>query len=124
MASTINQGAYKEVRGLTRGLALLKALNAAPGGIATTTELGQACNIHRTTVKRLVETLRTAGLVRLGERDGQYCLTFEVRRLSEGFVDEAIEILSKNDALAARLPYLKEALTWRLERMIDIAEWS
>ena len=25
----------------------------------------------------------------------------------EGFVDEAIEILSKNDALAARLPYLK-----------------
>ena len=42
----------------------------------------------------------------------------------EGFVDEAIEILSKNDALAARLPYLKEALTWRLERMIDIAEWS
>ncbi len=89
MTSTINQGAYKDVRGLTRGLALLKALNAAPGGIATTTELGQACNIHRTTVKRLVETLRTAGLVRLGERDGQYCLTFEVRRLSEGFVDEA-----------------------------------
>lgn len=42
----------------------------------------------------------------------------------EGFVDEAIEILSKNDALTARLPYLKEALTWRLERMIDIAEWS
>ena len=42
----------------------------------------------------------------------------------EGFVDEAIEILSRNDALTARLPYLKEALTWRLERMIDIAEWS
>ena len=42
----------------------------------------------------------------------------------EGFVDEAIEILSRNDALAARLPYLKEALTWRLRRMIDIAEWS
>ena len=42
----------------------------------------------------------------------------------EGFVDEAIEILSKNDALTARLPYLKEALTWRLKRMIDIAEWS
>ena len=42
----------------------------------------------------------------------------------EGFVDEAIEILSRNDALTARLPYLKKALTWRLERMIDIAEWS
>ena len=42
----------------------------------------------------------------------------------EGFVDEAIETLSRNDALTARLPYLKKALTWRLERMIDIAEWS
>ena len=42
----------------------------------------------------------------------------------EGFVDEAIEILSQNDAPAARLSYLKEALTWRLERTIDIAEWS
>ena len=80
---------YKEVRGLTRGLLLLKALNASPGGIATTTELGRACAMHRTTVKRLMETLRAAGLVRHGERDGQYYLTFEVRRLSEGFADEA-----------------------------------
>lgn len=79
---------YKEVRGLTRGLQLLKALNASPGGIATTTELGRACSMHRTTVKRLMETLRAAGLVRQGERDGQYYLTFEVRRLSEGFEDE------------------------------------
>jgi IclR family mhp operon transcriptional activator len=45
--------------------------------------------MHRTTVKRLMETLRAAGLVRHGERDGQYYLTFEVRRLSEGFADEA-----------------------------------
>lgn len=83
-----SDNSYKEVRGLTRGLLLLKALNAAPGGIATTTELGRACAMHRTTVKRLMETLRAAGLVRHGERDGQYYLTFEVRRLSEGFVDE------------------------------------
>jgi IclR family mhp operon transcriptional activator len=32
--------------------------------------------------------LRLQGLVRQGERDGQYYLTFEVRRLSEGFEDE------------------------------------
>ena len=80
---------YKEVRGLARGVQLLKALNAAPGGIATTTDLGRACGMHRTTVKRLMETLRAAGMVRHGERDGQYYLTFEVRRLSEGFADEA-----------------------------------
>lgn len=80
---------YKEVRGLTRGLDVLKALNRLPGGVGSTTELGRACAIDRTTVKRLLETLRSQGLVRQGERDGQYYLTFEVRRLSEGFEDEA-----------------------------------
>ena len=42
----------------------------------------------------------------------------------EGFVDEAMGILSANDALSARLPYLREALAWRVGRMVDIAEWS
>ncbi len=80
---------YKTVRGLSRGLAVLRALNAAPGGVAGITELAQACAMHRTTVKRLLETLRTEGLVRYSDREGQYRLTFEVRRLSEGFEDEA-----------------------------------
>lgn len=80
---------YKEVRGLTRGIELLKALNKLPGGIGSTTELARACAMDRTTTKRLLETLRLQGLVRQGERDGQYYLTFEVRRLSEGFEDEA-----------------------------------
>jgi IclR family mhp operon transcriptional activator len=79
---------YKEVRGLARGLELLKALNRVPGGIASTTELAKACGLDRTTTKRLLETMRTQGFVRQGERDGQYTLTFEVRRLSEGFEDE------------------------------------
>jgi IclR family mhp operon transcriptional activator len=80
---------YKEVRGLARGLDVLKALNRMPGGIGSTTGLAQACSLDRTTTKRLLETLRSQGLVRQGERDGQYYLTFEVRRLSEGFEDEA-----------------------------------
>ena len=41
-----------------------------------------------------------------------------------GFVDEAMELLSGNDAITSRLPYLEKALTWRVNRMIDIAEWS
>ncbi|HUG22176.1 DNA-binding transcriptional regulator [Piscinibacter sp.] len=81
-------GQYKEVRSLARGLELLKALNRVPGGIGSTTELAKACGLDRTTTKRLLETLRAQGLVRQGERDGQYYLTFEVRRLSEGFEDE------------------------------------
>lgn len=81
-------GEYKEVRGLVRGLDVLKALNQAPGGIGTTTEIAKACGLDRTTTKRLLETLRCQGFVRQGERSGQYYLTFSVRRLSEGFVDE------------------------------------
>lgn len=79
---------YKEVRSLSRGLAVLQALNRAPGGMASTTALAQACGIHRTTVKRILETLRAEGFVRHGEREGQYYLTFAVRSLSEGFVDD------------------------------------
>ncbi len=85
----IEESQYKDVRSLARGLDVLKALNSAPGGMATTTELAAACGTHRTTVKRLLETLRAEGFVRRGEREGQYYLTFEVRRLSEGFEDEA-----------------------------------
>lgn len=42
----------------------------------------------------------------------------------EGFPDEATEILSKNDALLSRVPYIISALRWRLERMIAIIEWA
>lgn len=81
-------GPYKPVRGLSRGLAVLEALNRAPGGSASITEIARACAVHRTTVKRLLETLRADGFVRHADGDGQYHLTFAVRRLSEGFADE------------------------------------
>lgn len=80
---------YKDVRSLSRGLAVLQALNRAPGGISSTSALADACNLHRTTVKRLLETLRADGFVRRGEKEGQYYLTFAVRSLSEGLVDDA-----------------------------------
>lgn len=79
---------YKEVQALSRGLDVLKALNGLPGGMGSTTELAKAAHLDRTTTKRLLETLRLQGFVRPGEKDGQYTLTFEVRRLSEGFEDE------------------------------------
>lgn len=77
---------YREVRGLTRGLAVLRALNEQPGGIGTVAELARATGIHRTTVKRLLETLRAEGLVDQRDEGVSYCLGFEVRRLSEGYV--------------------------------------
>jgi IclR family mhp operon transcriptional activator len=77
---------YREVRGLCRGLAVLRALNAMPGGIGGVVELGRATGLHRTTVKRLLETLKAEGLVHHKDDGASYVLGFEVRRLSEGYV--------------------------------------
>lgn len=79
------QGDYKEVRGLSRGLALLRALSAMPGGRGSITALASVTGLHRTTVKRLLETLRAERVVEQGPAGGGYALTFEVRRLSEGY---------------------------------------
>ena len=76
---------YKEVRGLIRGLALIRALNRTPGGAASASELARVCGIHRTTAKRILETLRAEGLVRSGLRSGEYQLTRHVRQSSDGF---------------------------------------
>lgn len=77
---------YREVRGLSRGLAVLRALNTMPGGIGGVAELARASGLHRTTVKRLLETLRAEGLVHHKDEGASYALGFEVRRLSEGYV--------------------------------------
>lgn len=77
---------YREVRGLTRGLAVLRALNSVPGGIGSVVELARLTGLHRTTVKRLLETLKTEGLVHQKDDGTSYALGFEVRRLSEGYV--------------------------------------
>lgn len=81
-----NAGLYREVRGLSRGLAVLRALNSMPGGMAGSAELARTTGLHRTTVKRLLETLRAEGLVHHKDEGRSYALGFEVRRLSEGYV--------------------------------------
>ncbi len=78
---------YKTVRGLTRGLYLLNVLNRLDGG-ATVRQLPELTGIHRTTVKRLLETLKGEGYVRYSLSDDSFRLTMKVRELSEGFRDE------------------------------------
>ncbi len=78
---------YKTVRGLTRGLALLNTLNRLDGG-ASTARLAELTGLHRTTVRRLLETLQDEGYVRRSESDDSYRLCLKVRELSEGFRDE------------------------------------
>lgn len=78
---------YKTVRGLSRGLALLNALNRLDGG-ASPTRLSELTGIHRTTVRRLLETLQDEGYVHRSESDDSFRLALKVRELSEGFRDE------------------------------------
>ncbi len=99
---------YREVRGLSRGLAVLRALNLAPAGIAHVAELATATGLHRTTVKRLLETLRAEGLVHQKDEGSAYCLGFEVRRLSEGYV--ATDWIDRVAAPAMRRHL--QALSW------------
>ena len=79
---------YAVVRGLVRGLDLLRGINAQEGGRSTLAQLAQATGLHRTTVRRLLETLITEGYVRRSSSDDRYALTLRVRSLSEGFRDE------------------------------------
>ena len=48
---------------------------------------------------------------------------FDISKV-EGFVDEAMGILAKNDQMEKRLPYIQRALEWRVERMGNLVEWS
>lgn len=78
---------YANVRGLSRGLQVLKALNAMDSGLATSQQIADVTGLHRTTVRRLLETLVEEGYVRRSDSDDSFRLTLSVRGLSEGFTD-------------------------------------
>jgi IclR family mhp operon transcriptional activator len=80
-------GAYRLCQSLSRGLDILAALNRSASAAATITELAKSTGLHRTTVKRLLETLREAGYVQSEPSHNQYRLTFRVQALSSGFRD-------------------------------------
>ncbi len=77
----------RRVRGLTRGLAILRALNEH--NYASALQLSRVTGLPRPTVYRLLDTLIAAGYVAHGTRPDIYRLTIAVRALSDGFNDEA-----------------------------------
>ena len=77
----------RRVRGLTRGLAILRALNE--NNYATALQLSRITGLPRPTVYRLLDTLIAAGYAAHGARPDIYRLTIAVRALSDGFNDEA-----------------------------------
>lgn len=78
---------YTNVRGLARGLQVLRTLNAMDDGRATSQQIADLTGLHRTTVRRLLETLMEEGFVRRSASDDSFRLTLAVRSLSEGFTD-------------------------------------
>lgn len=80
---------YRHVQGLSRGLAILQALNDADSGEATPRELSQMTRLNRTTVKRILETLAEEGFVRSCDCDGRYGLSPKVLLLSRGAPEDA-----------------------------------
>lgn len=79
---------YRHVQGLSRGLLLLHELSRSPKGWATIVELSAKTGLHRTTVRRMLETLQTEGYVRRSRSDDSYRLSQKIRQLSDGFTDD------------------------------------
>jgi len=76
----------RPIRALVRGLDALTVLNSRDG--VTVSEVARHILLPRTTVYRILETLREAGFAFRDGRDERYRLTNLVRRLSGGFHDE------------------------------------
>ena len=76
---------YTVVRGLARGLQVLRALNERSAGGWSPSELSEELNIHRTTLKRLCETLRDLHYVSLDTATGRYSLAPSIRGLAAGY---------------------------------------
>lgn len=81
---------YRYNKSLIKGLALLVELNRSPNATCTITELAKNTGQHRTTVKRLLETLKQAGYVQHDIATNLYRLTFRVQQLSYGYRDTTL----------------------------------
>ena len=91
MAKRSSSAEDSRVQGLERGIEVLRALNASTGGRNSVARLSAETGLHRTTVKRLLETLKHLGIVRYLDDSNEYCLALNVLQLSEGFRDVVLD---------------------------------
>lgn len=100
--SSINQSnPYKTCQTLQRGLELIQCFNGMNDTACRVSDLSKLTGIHRTTVKRLLETLRQSGFVHYDAITGLYRLTYQVKSLSCGYRD-SVEVVEQ------AFPILKE----------------
>ena len=89
----------KPVRALSRGLAVLAALNRH--GTASVPTLARETGLSRATVYRVMQTLLDEGYAARGTTEDRFILRLRVRELSEGFEDEHWISAVAKPALAA-----------------------
>lgn len=90
MPNSTEDSSYRQCQSLLKGLELLGILNQHPNGTASISELARQTGQHRTTVKRLLETLKLAGYVSHDIATNLYRLTYLVQRLSYGYRDTTL----------------------------------
>jgi IclR family mhp operon transcriptional activator len=76
---------YRQCLSLVKGLGLIETMNQMGQDSSTISGLAETTGIHRTTVKRLLETLRAQEYVEYESHSGRYRLSPRVMRLSHGF---------------------------------------
>jgi IclR family mhp operon transcriptional activator len=107
-------GEYKSVRALSRGLELLRLLSTAHAGRAAAAELSKTSGIHRTTVRRILETLADEGYLARSPSDDSFRLAAKVTQLGHGFSDAhcaSIAALPVLDQLLAELQWPTDLCT-------------
>ena len=99
---------YKQVQGLSRGIAVLRTLCASLHGRALVSDISAATGLHRTTVRRLLETLQLEGFVERSTEGGAFQLTPTIRQLGASYsvYDEVA------DAALPILRRLSDEITW------------
>jgi IclR family mhp operon transcriptional activator len=109
----------KPIRALSRGLAVLAALNRH--GAASVVTLARETGLSRATVYRVMQTLLDDGYVARGTSEDRFTLRLRVRELSEGFEDEHwISAVAKPAlaALTARILWPSDIATLEGMRMV------
>ncbi|KPF90627.1 hypothetical protein IP81_14855 [Novosphingobium sp. AAP83] len=104
----------KEIRALSRGIDVLRALNQKH--VSSVVDLAAATGLSRATVHRMIQTLVESGIARRIPRSGLVSLTAAATELGSGYNDvtRAIELIEP----------LTETLTNEVHWPIDIHEIS
>lgn len=87
MTERMKRSGYKSCQSLVKGLQIIQVLNKSSNGASSISGIVESTGIHRTTVKRMLETLLDEGFVKHDHVSNMYRLTYQVQSLSYGFRD-------------------------------------